>query len=202
MIDVPHVHLEPLLPRQPVASAHLRQTPYYPSFYPQEIRVEFAEPSAALRLFEKNAIHAYVGPLAAPKAPAHLAWVESLRSFVVLTFNPARAPFTDPRERCAAAARLAPALATAKGAYVFHPYPVTPYHGDYLHHADLVIAAKARTALRRCKQRRGGEREYANQRNEPPSPDPGAASSARFSIVTRITMSSGACLAYSTCTSK
>jgi len=122
------------------------EIPYYPSFYPQEIRVEFAEPSAALRLFEKNAIHAYVGPLAAPKAPAHLAWVESLRSFVVLTFNPARAPFTDPRERCAAAARLAPALATAKGEYAFHPYPVTPYHGDYLHHADLVVAAKARAA--------------------------------------------------------
>jgi len=44
------------------------EIPYYPSFYPQEIRVEFAEPSAGLRLFEKNAIHAYVGPLAAPKA--------------------------------------------------------------------------------------------------------------------------------------
>jgi len=123
------------------------EIPYYPSFYPQEIRVEFAEPSAALRLFEKNAIHAYVGPLAAPKATAHLAWVESLRAFVVLTFNPARAAFADPRERCAAAARLAPALATAKGEYVFHPYPVTPYHGDYLHHADLVGAAKARAAL-------------------------------------------------------
>src|SRR5205823_4636355 len=74
---------------------------------------------------------------------------------------PARAPFTNPRERCAAAARLAPALATAKGEYVFHPYPVTPYHGDYLHHADLVVAAKARAA-------RAGAAGSALRRRVPP----------------------------------
>ena len=28
--------------------------------------------------------------------------------------------------------------------YTFHPYPVTPYHGDYLHHADLAGVARAR----------------------------------------------------------
>jgi hypothetical protein len=122
------------------------EIPYYPSFYPQEIRIEVAAPAAAPRLFGKNAIHAYVGPLPAPKGAGHLAWVESLRSFVVLVFNPASRTFADPRERCAAAARLAPALAAAKGEYIFHPYPVTPYHGDYLHHADLVEAAKARAA--------------------------------------------------------
>jgi len=120
------------------------EIPYYPSFYPQEITLGFAEPSAAPRLLEKNAIHAYVGPLAVPKSAGQLAWVESLRSFVVLAFNPASAAFADPRERCAAAARLSPALAAAKGEYVFHPYPVTPYHADSLHHADLVEAAKAR----------------------------------------------------------
>ena len=30
--------------------------------------------------------------------------------------------------------------------FVPHPYPVTPLHGDYLHHADLAAAAKARFA--------------------------------------------------------
>ena len=30
-----------------------------------------------------------------------------------------------------------------------HPYPVTPFHGDYLHHADLAEAAKARLARQR-----------------------------------------------------
>src|SRR5260370_35471817 len=34
-------------------------------------------------------------------------------------------------------------LAT-KGDFVAHPYPVTPFHGDYLHHADLAAAASAR----------------------------------------------------------
>src|SRR5262245_32486341 len=79
------------------------EIPYYPSFYPQEITLTVADPGAALRLFAKNAIHANVGPLAAPKGAAELAWVESLRAFVVLTFNPASRAFTDARERCAAA---------------------------------------------------------------------------------------------------
>jgi hypothetical protein len=36
------------------------------------------------------------------------------------------------------------ALAAAGGDVVAHPYPVTPLHGDYLLHADLADAAKAR----------------------------------------------------------
>src|SRR5206468_4321466 len=40
----------------------------------------------------------------------------------------------------------APALATAKPEYVVYPYPVTPWHEDYVHHADLVEAAKGRAA--------------------------------------------------------
>ena len=122
------------------------EIPYYPSFYPQEITLGFAEPAAVPRLFAKNAIHAYVGPLTALKGSAPLAWVESLRAFVVLTFNPASRAFAEARDRCAAAARLAPVLATAKAEYVVHPYPVTPWHDDYVHHADLVEAAKARAS--------------------------------------------------------
>jgi hypothetical protein len=120
------------------------EIPYYPSFYPQEITLGFAESSAAPRLFARKGIHAYVGPLAAPKGAAQLAWVESLRSFVVLTFNPASRAFVDARDRCAAAARLASALATTKAEYTVHPYPITPWHDDYVHHGDLVEAAKAR----------------------------------------------------------
>src|SRR5262249_6584086 len=122
------------------------EIPYYPSFYPQEVTLTVAEPGAALRLLAKNALHASIGPLAAPKGAAELAWVESLRAFVVLTFNPASRAFSDARERCAAAARLAPALAASKSEYVAYPYPVTPWHDDYAHHADLVEAAKTRVA--------------------------------------------------------
>ena len=122
------------------------EIPYYPSFYPQEIALSFAEPAAAPRLFAKNAIHAYVGGLPAPKGVPDLAWVESLRGFAVLTFNPASRAFADGRDRCAAAARLAPLLAGSRSDYVAYPYPVTPWHDDYVHHADLIEAARARTA--------------------------------------------------------
>src|SRR5207247_1301891 len=85
------------------------------------------------------------GPLGSPK-PAHTAWVESLRSFVVLTLNRANPALADHAERCAAVGHLLPALATSRGDYAFHPYPVTPYHEDYLHHIDLVDAAKRKAA--------------------------------------------------------
>src|SRR5262249_9042679 len=122
------------------------EIPYYPSFYPQEIAFSVADPTAAPRLFAKGSIHAYIGPLTAPKRAADLAWVESLRAFVVLTFNPASRAFADPRERCAAAARLAPAIVAAKSDLVGSPYPVTPWHDDYVYHADLVEGAKTRPA--------------------------------------------------------
>jgi hypothetical protein len=35
----------------------------------------------------------------------------------------------------------------AQGDFIAHPYPVTPFHGDYLHHADLATAAMARFPL-------------------------------------------------------
>jgi hypothetical protein len=122
------------------------EIPYYPSFYPQEIAFGVADPTAAPRLLAKGSIHAYIGPLTAPKGAADLAWVESLRAFVVLTFNPASRTFADARERCAAAARLTPAIVAAKSELVVSPYPVTPWHDDYAYHADLVETAKARPA--------------------------------------------------------
>ncbi len=35
-------------------------------------------------------------------------------------------------------------MAGKTGEFILHPYPVTPFHGDYLYHADLAEAAKAR----------------------------------------------------------
>ena len=74
------------------------EIPFYPSFYPQEIKLVVVEPAAAPRLLERNAIHAYVGPLGGAK-PAHTARVESLQSFVVLTFNRANPTLADPAQR-------------------------------------------------------------------------------------------------------
>ena len=39
-------------------------------------------------------------------------------------------------------------LAGEEGTYVFHPYPVTPYHWDYLHHVDRAEAAQTQSLRR------------------------------------------------------
>jgi hypothetical protein len=122
------------------------ELPFYPSYYPQEIRLEAVDPGAAPAELEKGALHAYVGrdPLAGGALPASLRSVESLGSYVVVRFNGAASAWRDREARCAAASRVV-AGAPATTAYVFHPYPVTPFHADYLHHADLAGAAtKAR----------------------------------------------------------
>src|SRR5262249_43779377 len=45
---------------------------------------------------------------------------------------------------CAVARTVLRDVAGRAGALIFHPYPVTPFHGDYLDHVDLAEVAKAR----------------------------------------------------------
>jgi len=124
------------------------EIPFYPSFYPQEIKIDVMEPAAAARLLRTKAIHAYVGadPFAGGAAPEHVVYVESLKSYVVLTFTPQLGSLSNVGARCAAGARILKVLGRSQGIYTFHPYPVTPYHDDYLSHFDLVEAAKKKIA--------------------------------------------------------
>ena len=70
--------------------------------------------------------------------------MKSLGSFLVLSFNTASAHYASAAARCAAADGVLADLSKKKAAdFVFHPYPVTPYHADYLHHLDLIEAARA-----------------------------------------------------------
>jgi hypothetical protein len=62
---------------------------------------------------------------------------------VLVRINPASPAAQDERSACAIAEAIVRDI-SGKEAIVFHPYPVTPLHGDYLHHADLAEAAKAR----------------------------------------------------------
>jgi hypothetical protein len=119
---------------------------FYPSYYPQEIRIETHPPAAAAALLQKSTLHAYVGgdPFAGAATPPPLASVESLAGYVILTFDPAQPAGRDAVTRCTEARALLPGLATDVAGYAFHPYPVTPRHADYLQHADL--AQVARTA--------------------------------------------------------
>lgn len=131
------------------AVAHAgHEFPFYPSFYPQEITVETLDAKAAAQRFAKATLHAYAGgELAAQSAPAKTASVASLGGYVVVTFD-ARAPqFADRSARCAAARGLKHALAEGQ---IWHPYPVTPFHADYLHHADRAEAARAAVAAQKA----------------------------------------------------
>jgi hypothetical protein len=123
---------------------------HYPSYYPDEIRIDALDPAAAASGLRDGTLHAYVG--AAPdfggRVPDHIEAVSSLGSFLVLSLDGAAPSFAAPDRRCAAARGILAVLRDAKApGFVFHPYPVTPYHADYVHHLDRV--ADARHALAR-----------------------------------------------------
>jgi hypothetical protein len=117
------------------------EVPYYPSFYPQEIRIEPLDPGAAAREFAnaRDPLHAYLG--AAPHfpgdIPAHIKSVISLHSFITASVNPESAPLKGRDARCRALATVAPMLAKRPDVLA-HAYPITPYHADYLGHIDRV----------------------------------------------------------------
>jgi len=121
------------------------ESAFYPSFYPREIRIEAMDPAAAAAAaLQENALHAYIGadPFAGATPPANVGAMESLGSFVLITFNPASPAARSRQSRCGLARRMLVALSDLKEHLVFHPYPVTPFHPDYLAHADLAQAWK------------------------------------------------------------
>ena len=83
------------------------ELPVYPSYYPQEIRVEPTEPDAAARLLAAGKLHAYIGaaPAFAGDRPEFLHHIESLDSLVVLTLNPASPLARNEDSACAASRR-------------------------------------------------------------------------------------------------
>lgn len=122
------------------------ELPVYPSYYPQEIRIEPVDPGAAARLLAAGKLHAYVGtaPAFAGGRPEFVHDIESLDSLVVLSVNPASPLARDEDSECAVVETMTRSLAAGVEGFVFHPYPVGPLHGDFLHHADLADAAKRR----------------------------------------------------------
>jgi hypothetical protein len=112
--------------------------PFYPSFYPQEITVEALDARSAAQRLANGTLHAYAGgAIAAQTIPAKAGAVTSLGGYVVATFD---------RGGCAAARSMKDALGAGA---VWHPYPVTPFHADYLHHADRAEAARAAVATQK-----------------------------------------------------
>lgn len=121
------------------------EMPVYPSYYPQEIRIEPMAPAVAAEALAKTRIQAYVGDLPPPAAGANaVRGVETLGAYLVVRVNPASPAAKDKNGRCAVAARVVGGLADGDADFRRHPYPVTPFHADYFHHADLAAAAAMR----------------------------------------------------------
>jgi hypothetical protein len=121
------------------------ELPVYPSYYPHEIAIETMPPERAASLLLENKIQAYLdaAPRFSANVPASIRVVESLGGFVIVRVNPASPSLRDEATTCAAVQTIVRDIAGRPG-FVFHPYPITPFHGDYLFYADLAEAAKAR----------------------------------------------------------
>ena len=111
---------------------------YYPSFYPQEIRIEPLDPQRAAEEFDSKTdpLHVYLGaaPRFAGNAPDHIRSVQSLGSLIVVSVNSKSQHAATREARCRLVGEAAALLAERDGV-VAHPRPVTPYHADYLHHS-------------------------------------------------------------------
>ncbi|MFQ5754906.1 MAG: hypothetical protein ACE5H7_02315 [Acidiferrobacterales bacterium] len=120
------------------------ETPIYPSYYPQEIRIESVDPMSAAGLLREAKIHAYIGDEIAfeKDIPESIDFVESLDSYIVLSLNPASPLAADEKSACTTTRTIVSALAEVKDRFFFHPYPVNPFHADYLHYFDLADAVK------------------------------------------------------------
>jgi hypothetical protein len=120
------------------------ELPFYPGYYPQEIRLDTLPPSTAAPLLGKGELHAYLGadPFSGRKDPADIRSVESFGSYLVITLNSALPAFASRESRCETAIKIGRALPPGQGLYVAHPYPVTPIDPDYLNHWDLVQARR------------------------------------------------------------
>jgi len=122
------------------------ELPVYPSFYPHEIDIETLAPERAAQLLRDGKIQAFVGNGSrfAGALPKAIGEIQSLGAFLIVRVNPASPLARDETSACAVTRTVLRDLATRAGDFIFHPYPVTPWHGDYLHYADLAEEAKAR----------------------------------------------------------
>jgi hypothetical protein len=121
------------------------ELPVYPSYYPHEIAIETVAPKRAEGLLRESKIHAYLGdaPNISRDPPTSMRAVETLGGFVTVRINPLSPSAKSEASACAAIETVARDIA-GKGLIVFYPYPVTPFHGDYIYHVDLADAAKTR----------------------------------------------------------
>ena len=119
--------------------------PVYPSYYPHEVRIETVGADRAPALLAASKIQAYMGALDfGATRPASVSAVESLGSLIVVRVNPQSEVAGDPVRSCSLIGAVVREAATHADSFRFHPYPVTPYDGDYLYYADQADAFRSR----------------------------------------------------------
>ena len=125
----------------------------YPSYYPHEIHIERLQPADAARQLGEAKLQAYLAPkLSFPAAlPTGMRAIDSFGGWLVARAGPKFAG-ADKGSGCALLDSLLRDLAE-RADYVFHPYPVTPWHGDYLYHLDRAEAEKVRLMAKPRSQR-------------------------------------------------
>ena len=96
---------------------------HYPSYYPDEIRIDVVDPAAAGKGLAGETLHAYVNatPDFAGPVPGHVKSVQSLGSFLILSFDTATARFASAEARCAAARSILAALREEKAGRLRFP---------------------------------------------------------------------------------
>jgi len=122
------------------------ELPVYPSYYPHEIEIATVVPERAADLLRDGKMHAYVGgtPRFSGAIPETITAVESFGSFVIVRVNPASPLAKDEASICALTRAAIREIGGKASELITHPYPVTPFHGDFLKHVDLAAAVKAR----------------------------------------------------------
>src|SRR6266849_3690715 len=112
------------------------ELPIYPSFYPHEIEIRTLDPEQAGNALRSGEIQAYLGSGVrfAQALPENIRAIESLGSIIMVRINPHSALEADETSACSVIKAIAHEL-SGEDAFILHPYPVTPFHGDYLHHA-------------------------------------------------------------------
>jgi len=120
------------------------EVPIYPSYYPHEISIETMPPARAAELLEDAKLHAYLGreQLFPGAVPQSVRAIESLGNFIIVRVNPGDLA-QDERSACDIVEAVVRDMAGREG-FIFHPYPVTPFDGDYLYHVDRAEAEKTR----------------------------------------------------------
>lgn len=122
------------------------ELPVYPSYYPHEIEIKTIPPDVAGSLLLQSKIHAYLGNELhlSSSTPDLIGAVESLSSLVTVRINPQSSYAKVDATACAVTRAIARKISFNNPDVILHPYPITPLHGDYLHHVDLAEAAKSR----------------------------------------------------------